>query len=174
MGTNPYTVRSGVGWPDFDQDLQRQILDLAEPPASFTVQYFHSYKFDEDNWRDYRYVKCEITWCFARRRKDIFTSELEVTLTRRVLPDDQPGEESDDQPGEEPDDQPGEEPDEEPEERGPRPVWRDFTDDERTACVQRFAYEHRWSDVVNITFIPQEVCQYAWNHNPFISWDIMG
>ena len=141
-------ARSRVGWPDFDQDLQRQILDLAEPPASFTVQYLDAYRFDHDDG-DYSYVDCEITWCFARKRKDIFTSEVEVNLTRRVLPD------------KEPDEEPDEEPDRHLYQR--RSAWLGVTEDEKTACVQRLTNEHRWSDVVTISFIPELV--------PIPSWD---
>ncbi len=138
MGHNPYTVQfiqSGVGWPDFEDGVQRQILDHAEPSASFTVQYTESFKVEEVE-DDYCFVDCEITWCFARRRKDIFTSEVQVTLTRTVLPDER-------------------------QDRDYIELWQSLTEDERTACVERLTYEHRWSNVVTIRFIPKVVHSYS-------------
>jgi hypothetical protein len=143
MTQSPYTVQchiqSGVGWPDFDEGVQRQILDLAEPPASFTVQYKMDFKVEEVE-DPYCYVDCEIIWCFARRRKDIFTSEVEVTLTRTVLPDEQQE----------------------------RARWHRLTDDQRTDCVERLTYEHLWSDVVLIRFIPEVVCPLACHFNEIV------
>ena len=143
MGHNPYTVQfiqSGVGWPDFEDGVQRQILDHAEPPASFTVRYEDDFEVVED---DYRRVTCEITWCFARRRKDIFTSEVQVTLTRTVCPEELQGYNGLD-------------------------LLRSLTEDERTACVETLTYEHRWSDVVTISFIPEVVQSYSWDRG---GWD---
>jgi hypothetical protein len=69
------------------------------------------------------FVECQITWIFKRKRKSIDDSngELEVTITRSVLP------------------------------KQTCVWWQRLTIEEKNACVRNLKYDRTWSKVLSIT-----------------------
>jgi hypothetical protein len=69
-----------LGWPDFEPDVQRLILDKIPLEMAGTYKQFFEVEkpasTTEASWQDRNLedmsVECEIAWIFKRHRKDIF------------------------------------------------------------------------------------------------------
>jgi hypothetical protein len=122
-----------LGWPDFEPDVQRLILDKI--PLGTQGTYKQSFKLEkpaqttEVSWEDRDLedvsVECEIEWIFERHRKDIFNlnNSLEVTMKRSLLP-----EQTSD-------------------------CWKRLTPEEQIVVKNTLEYEHKWTNVLSIKLI---------------------